>query len=87
MSANDLPVEILKDIRSELQGVHREQVRTNEHLDLTNQRLGLVESTLEELAEQHRFLGRHTKASAARDHSLDARVSTLESRVDKLETK
>ncbi len=60
---------------------------TNQRLDATNQRLNLVEAAILDLSEQHRFVVRYTKAIADRDGQLEPRVSALESRVDKLESK
>jgi hypothetical protein len=95
MAGGDVTIEILKDIRDEIRN-------TNQRLDsvestLTHRlgavestlthRLGAVESTLLDLAEQQRFVVRYTKAIAERDGHLDGRVSGLETRVDKLESK
>jgi hypothetical protein len=85
--ASDITVEILKDIRDELRGVRAEQVQTNKQLVQTNQRLDVVETTLLDLAEQQRFVVRYMRAISERDAHLEPRVSSLESRVDKLESK
>jgi hypothetical protein len=53
----------------------------------TNQRLDTVESTLLDLAQQQRFVVRYTKALSERDSRVETRVSDLEARVDKLESK
>lgn len=58
-----------------------------ERLDDLTERLGLVETTLLDLAGQHRVLMRYTRAIAERESRLEPRVSALESRVDKLESK
>jgi hypothetical protein len=98
MAGGDLTVEILKDIRDEIRGVRTEvhdlredtNLRldaTNQRLDTSNQRLNLVEAAILDLSEQHRFVVRYTKALAERDGKLEPRVSALESRVDKLESK
>jgi hypothetical protein len=50
-------------------------------------RLGAVETALLDLAEQQRFVVRYTKTMAERDSRLDVRVTSLETRVDKLESK
>ena len=99
---SDITIELLKDIRDEIRGVRtelRDEIRgvrielgarldvTNERLDTNNQRLDLVESTLLDLAEQQRFVVRYTKAISERDAHLEPRVSALEDRVDKLESK
>src|SRR5580692_1472970 len=91
MAGSDITIEILKDIRDEIRGVRIELGArldvTNERLDTNNQRLDLVESTLLDLAEQQRFVVRYTKAISERDAHLEPRVSVLEARVDKLESK
>jgi hypothetical protein len=56
-------------------------------LTASTQRLDLVETTLLDLAEQHRFVARYTRATAERESPLEPRVSALESRVDELESK
>ncbi len=98
MAGTDITVEILKDIRDEIRGVRGEvhdlrtdvnDVRSEVH-DLrsdTNKRFGLVEAAILDLAEQHRFVVRYTKAMAERDPQLEPRLSALESRVEKLESK
>ena len=98
MAGGDITVEILKDIRDDIRGVRSEvhdlrgdvhDLRTEVH-DLrsdTNKRFALVEAALLDLAEQHRFVVRYTKAIADRDGQLEPRVTSLESRVDKLESK
>jgi hypothetical protein len=85
--ASDITVEILKDIRDEMRGMRAEQVLTNQRLDQTNQRLDVVETTLLDLAEQQRFVVRYMRAISERDAHLEPRVSSLEARVDKLESK
>jgi hypothetical protein len=102
MADSDITVEILKDIRDEIRGVRtglgeeirgvRSEVRelredTNQRLDANNQRLDLVETTLLDLAEQQRFIVRYTKALAERHGDVEPRVSALESRVEKLESR
>lgn len=78
--ASDIAVEILKDIRDEMRGMRGEQVKTNQRLDV-------VETTLLDLAEQQRFVVRYMRAISERDAHLEPRVSSLEARVDKLESK
>jgi BMFP domain-containing protein YqiC len=95
MAGSDITIEILKDIRDEIRGVRTElrdeirAVRTelSARLDTNNQRLDLVESTLLDLAAQQRFVVRYTKAIAERDTHLEPRVSALEERVEKLESR
>ena len=98
MADSDITVEILKDIRDEIRGTNARVDTTNSRLDLTNsrldtmehalsQRLGAVETTLLDLAEQQRFVVRYTKAISERDTRIEPRLSALESRVEKLESK
>ena len=102
MADSDVTVEILKEIRDEIRGVRtglgeeirgvRSEVRelredTNQRLDANNQRLDLVETTLLDLAEQQRFIVRYTRALAERPGDVEPRVSALESRVEKLESR
>ena len=98
MAGSDITVEILKDIRDEIRtlrtdtnarfDVLTERVDiTNERLGVTNARLGVVETTLLDLSEQQRLVVRHTRTLADRDARVDLRVSALESRVERLESK
>jgi uncharacterized protein (DUF3084 family) len=98
MADSELTVEILKDIRDEIRGVRTEvravggevrEVRDELHVFRadTNQRLDTVETTLLDLAEQQRFVVRYTRALSERDARLEGRVSDLETRVDKLESR
>src|SRR5262245_41805396 len=96
--ASDITVEILKDIRDEIRSTNQRLDSANQRLDSTNQRLdrvettlttrlGAVETALLDLAEQQRFVVRYTKAMAERDSRLEVRLTSLETRVDKLEKK
>ncbi|HXU00693.1 MAG TPA: hypothetical protein VN903_06865 [Polyangia bacterium] len=98
MAGGDITIEILKDIRDDIRGVRSgvQDLRGEVHdlrtdvQDLrsdTNKRFALVEAAILDLAEQHRFVVRYTKAIADRDGPLEPRVSALETRVDKLESK
>jgi hypothetical protein len=91
MAGGDVTIEILRDIRDELRGLREEtselRADTNQRFAETNQRLGFVETALLDLAEQQRFVVRYTKAISECDARLEPRVSALESRVDKLESK
>jgi hypothetical protein len=98
MADGDITVEILKDIRegvrgtnTRLDGMERALSQrldgVTQRLDGVTERLDLVETTLLDLAEQHRFLVRYTRATAEREPRLEPRVSALESRMDKLESK
>lgn len=58
---------------------------TNERLDLTNERLGIVESTLQELSAQPLMLGRYVKNATVRNagalDELRERVTLIEARL------
>ena len=86
-----MTIEILKDIRDDIRGVrsgvHDLRTEVHELRSDTNKRFALVEAAILDLAEQHRFVVRYTKAIADRDGQLEPRVSSLESRVEKLESK
>lgn len=98
MAGGDITVEILKDIREAIRGTNS-RLDTMEsslsqrldgvvqRLDGVTQRLDLVETTLLDLSEQHRFVVSYTRALSERESRLEPRVSALESRVDKLESK
>ena len=84
---SDITVEILKDIRDEMRGMRGEVRGMRAEQVQTNQRLDVVETTLLDLAEQQRFVVRYMRAISERDAHLEPRVSSLEARVDKLESK
>ena len=98
MAGGDITIEILKDIRDDIRGVrsgvhdlrgevHELRTEVKDLRSDTNKRFALVEAAILDLAEQHRSVVRYTKAIADRDGQLEPRVSALESRVDKLESK
>ena len=91
MASSDVTIEILKEIRDGIRETNGRLDLTNKRLDglesTVNLRLGAVEGTLLELAEQQRFVVRYTKAISERGIGLESRVHDLETRVDKLETK
>jgi chromosome segregation ATPase len=102
MGGSDITVEILKDIRDEIRGVRTELreemhgVRTDLHEEIIGvrtelqkhtERFGAVEKALLDLAEQQRFVVRYTKVISERDLRLEPRLSALETRVEKLESK
>src|SRR5438093_2473640 len=101
MASDDITISVLREIRDEMRGMRGEQVETNrrlgvvedrlalmdDRLDLGNKRMGAVETALLDLAQQQRFVVRYTKTIAERDSRLDSRVTDLEHRVEKLETK
>ena len=66
MADSDITVDILKDIRDEIRGTNSRLDTMNSQLDTMehalSQRLGAVELTLLDLAEQQRFVVRYTKA-------------------------
>lgn len=77
MGETDVTVEILQEIRDELQ-----QLRAD-----TNERFGVVESALLDLTGRRDQIARHTRRISGGDGGLATRVTALESRVDKLESK
>ena len=87
LAESDLTVEILKDIRDGVRQTNERLDVNNERLDAMNHRLGGVELTLLDLAEQQRFVVRYTRTLSEREGRLEPRVSALEARVDKLESK
>jgi chromosome segregation ATPase len=98
MAGSDITIEILKEIRDEIRGTNARVDTTNGRLDVTNSRLDTlehalshrleaVETTLLDLAEQQRFVVRYTKAISERDARIEPRLSALENRVDRLESK
>jgi hypothetical protein len=56
-------------------------------VDVATQRLNIVSTTLLDLAQQNRFVVRYLRAMSERHDDVEPRVSALESRVDKLESK
>ena len=94
MGDSDITVEILKDIRSELRTTNQRLASVEEQLGGVQDQLGSVQTQLGvgntallDLAEQQRFVVRYTRTLSERDVRLEGRVSSLESRVDKLESK
>jgi hypothetical protein len=101
MAGSDITIEILKDIRDatratnvRLDGVTGRLDVVAERLDIVaarvdvgTQRLDMVETTLLDLAQQNRFVVRYLRAMSERHDDVEPRVSALESRVDKLESK
>jgi len=99
MAGGDVTIEILKDIRDEIRGVRSDlgqeirAVRSELGQEIrglredTNQRFHEVETAILDLAEQNRFIVRYTRALAERHADVEPRVSALEDRVGKLESK
>jgi len=85
--ASDITVEILKDIREEMRGSREEMRGMRAEQMQTNNRLDIVETTLLDLADQQRFVVRYLRTISECDIRLEPRVSSLEARVDKLESK
>ena len=56
-------------------------------VDVATQRLDMVETTLLDIAQENRFVVRYLRAMSERNEDVEPRVSALESRVDKLESK
>lgn len=94
-------VQILREIRdevrrtndkvdrtnAELQQTNAELQQTNAELQQTNARLGVVETTLLDLAQQQRFVVRSLRGLAERDHRLEHEVDDLRARVDRIESR
>jgi hypothetical protein len=95
MAGGDVTIEILKDIRDEIRGLGGEVRGVRSELgqeirglrEDTNQRFHEVETAILDLAEQNRFIVRYTKALSERHADVEPRVSALEDRVGKLESK
>lgn len=66
------------DLRAEI-------AKTNERLDVNNERLDHVEHALRDLAEQQTFVSRFVRTLASRDRDLAADVDDLRARVETLE--
>jgi hypothetical protein len=81
----DLTVEILKEIRDEMRGMRAAQDGMRAAQDETNARLGIVETTLRDLAEQMMVLGRAVKVSIEHRKGTDRALSGHERRIERLE--
>jgi chromosome segregation ATPase len=77
MGGEDIAVEILKEIRDELRVLRAD----------TNERFGAVESSLFDLTEHQHEALRQARTTSRQDERLEARFRSLETRVDKLESK
>ena len=95
MGETDVTVGILQEIRDELR-VLRADTNTQfggvrDGIQLlradTNERFGVVESSLLDLTEQRHKLAGYARMMSERDGGFEARVTALESRVEKLESK
>jgi hypothetical protein len=95
MADADLTVTVLREIRDEIRGSNTRLDGTNtriDHLeaslggriDETNNRLSLVEHTLQDLATQQVMLGRYVRNSSDRQETA---VEDLRERVGLIETK
>ena len=88
-------VEILQEIRDELRVLRADtnaqvgSVRDGIHLLRadTNERFGVVESSLLDLTEQRHKLFRYARMMSEGEGGIEARVTALENRVEKLESK
>jgi small-conductance mechanosensitive channel len=87
MAGGDITIEILKDIRDAARDTNKRLDGMSQHLGGVTDRLDMVETTLLDMAEQNRFMVRHLRTISEREIRLEPRVSALESRVDKLESK
>lgn len=80
--------EEIHGVRTELrEAIHGVRTELGAELRIHTESFAVVETALRDLAEQQRFVVRYTKALAERDVRLEGRVTSLESRVEKLETK
>lgn len=77
----------LQQTNAELQQTNAEVHELRAEAQQTNTRLGTVETTLLELAEQQRFVVRYFKGLAERDHHLEHEVDDLRARVDRIESR
>ncbi|HEX3903671.1 MAG TPA: hypothetical protein VH853_12535 [Polyangia bacterium] len=77
MAGSEGTIEILKEILNEIRGARAD----------ANERFGVVEAALLDLIEESRSIAESTRASAERDARLEPRLSALEDRVGKLESK
>ncbi len=95
MAGGEITVEILREIRDEIRELRIDnnggfdEIRDEIHAlrAETAERFGVTETALLDLAEQRRFVVRYTRALSERDGRLEPRVSALESRLEKLESK
>jgi chromosome segregation ATPase len=97
--ASNITIEILKQIRDGVSATNERLDQTNQRLDTvvhrlegveqasieTNQRLGAVEGTLLDLAQQQRFVTRGLRVLANRDHRLEGELDELRTRVEAIE--
>ena len=102
MAVGDSTVELLREIRDEIRNVRSEvqelRVDNNGRFDDVRgeirvfrneaaERFGMMETALLDLVEHQTFIVRYTRAMAERDAHVEPRLSALESRLDKLESK
>jgi hypothetical protein len=93
MSDSPLTLAVLREIRDEIKSTRTEftgELRAvgedlGRRIDGTNERVGLVENTLLELAQQQRFTVRYTRTMAERGSSVEDEVADLKRRVGVLE--
>lgn len=98
----DLTIHVLRQIRDEIVttrtelGARIDAVRTElgariddlgGRIDETNERVGRVEHTLLDLAEQQRFVVRHVRTLAERDRRLEDDITEIRARLDVVEKK
>ena len=77
-----LSTQILREIRDAIVTTRTE---LSARIDITNERMGVVETTLRDLAEQQRFVVRHLSALTSHDRKLETDVDELRGRVDAIE--
>ena len=85
MAGDDLTIEILRNIRDEIRGVHAEQVKTNERLDATNERLDVTIERLDVSVERLDLIGQRLGASNERLDVTIARLDVTNERLDTVE--
>lgn len=93
---DELVIEVLRGIRSDLAELRAEARATNARLDETNARLDLTRTelgghiaemgkTMHELAVQQRFVVRYTKTIAERESHAGEELAALRARVERIE--
>jgi len=91
MTGDDLVVETLRGIRSDLADLRAEVRATNARLDETRIELGGhiagLGKAMEELAVQQRFVVRYTRAIAEREGQTTEDLADLRARVERIEHK
>ncbi|HVV50998.1 MAG TPA: hypothetical protein VHO06_15125 [Polyangia bacterium] len=79
MAGDDLTIEILKDIRDEIRGVHAEQVATNQRLDVVSDRLDVTIARLDVTNQRLEVVSDRLDVTIARLDVTNQRLDTVES--------